>query len=758
MNFNQYLTEHGINQTSIEKFGLEDLGDRIGIPVKDSDGNILFRKYRNLSYSQNTNIPKFIFDKGSHAALFNPAALKEPRVVICEGEVDCIRLDQEGIASVSGTAGASTFPDEWAKQLKDKACFICYDTDEPGKKNAQKVANKLTKAGVNAKVVDLSEKYKDVCEYFADSHSKEDFLKLCDEAKSHESSEEDEKSKIVSLAQLIIKALEDLGVLFFHNEEKDGFAAIKGDGSEVYKIKSKKFRQFVGLEVYNLIGSVLPSNTLKDILQILEAKGVFEGPLYALDSRIVFKDNSVWYDLGDGRIVKIDSERWKIVKNPPILFRNYTHQQAQLTPLHDGDLKELCNFVNLKTQDDQLLFLVFTVAAFIPGFPHPMLVFHGPQGSGKTTPQRLLKSLIDPSALKELSAPDNEKEFVQIAAHHYFFFFDNLSSSLRDWLSDSLCKAVTGGGFSKRELYSDDDDFIYTFRRVIGLNGINLMVQKPDLLERSILIYLERITKKDRREEKEFWEEFEQKKPYLLGAIFDVVSKAIQEYPNIKLTEHPRMADFAHWGCAIAKVLGYSQDEFLSVYNKNLSQQNEEAIEASPVAATVIELMTKRDRWEGSPTELYEELKTLAVELKIFEWPRGAAAFSKKLNIVQTNLAEAGINIIRDRKDRRKITIQKVKDFPDEADIVTGETGFEANSELSGATDQDFTLDDDGDDSFELQKDSRSASSGVQGQPKPCRTCNGTEFWKRKSDNELVCTKCHPPISEDNVKEGAGED
>src|SRR5258708_5140361 len=200
--------------------------------------------------------------------------------------------------------------------------------------------------------------------------------------------------------------------------------------------------------------------------------------------------------------------------------------------------------------------------AFIPGFPHAILVLFGPQGAGKTTPQRLLKSLIDPSALKVLSAPDSQKEFVQLAMHHYFFFFDNLTF-IQEWLSNCLSRAVTGDGFSKRELFSDDDDIIYSFQRIVALNGITLVAQKADLLERSILLGLERIPKNKRRTEKEFWKTFEQKKPYLLGAIFDSVAEAIKRYPNIQLTEHPRMADVMDWGCAIAETLGYTQEQFI---------------------------------------------------------------------------------------------------------------------------------------------------------------------------------------------------
>ena len=56
-----------------------------------------------------------------------------------------------------------------------------------------------------------------------------------------------------------------------------------------------------------------------------------------------------------------------------------------------------------------------------------------------------------------------------------------------------LCRGITGGAFSKRELYSDDADIILSFLRPIIITGINIPTHAPDLLDRLLLIELERI-------------------------------------------------------------------------------------------------------------------------------------------------------------------------------------------------------------------------------------------------------------------------
>ena len=96
------------------------------------------------------------------------------------------------------------------------------------------------------------------------------------------------------------------------------------------------------------------------------------------------------------------------------------------------------------------------------------------------------------------------------------------------WFSDEVCKAVTGVGNSKRKLYSDDEDVIVNYKRCIIINGINNYLTAPDALDRSVLIELERIKSKSRKEESKVEIEFEELRPKLLGFIFDILVKTLQ--------------------------------------------------------------------------------------------------------------------------------------------------------------------------------------------------------------------------------------
>ena len=102
-------------------------------------------------------------------------------------------------------------------------------------------------------------------------------------------------------------------------------------------------------------------------------------------------------------------------------------------------------------------------------------------------------------------------------------------------------------------LYTDDDDFIYQFKRCVGFNGINIAATKPDILERALSLHLKRIPENKRRKLKQLWNLYRMIKPQLLGFIFDIMVKVLNRLKEVHLTELPRMADWAEIGEVISR-------------------------------------------------------------------------------------------------------------------------------------------------------------------------------------------------------------
>jgi hypothetical protein len=366
----------------------------------------------------------------------------------------------------------------------------------------------------------------------------------------------------------------------------------------------------------------------------------------------------------------VTQDGWEIEGNTPILFRRYAHQAPQVQPEGvDAEaapeiLARVFDFVNLGGEREQLLFTVYLVSLFVPGIAHPIPVLHGEQGSGKTFALKTVRQLVDPSGVSTLSTPWKSDEFVQQLAHHWCAFYDNLGS-LSDWQQDIVCRAVTGEGHTKRALYTDDQDVIYTYRRCIALNGINVVTTRPDLLDRSIVLELDSLEDR-RRTEQELEDAFEELKPRLLGAVLTVLSGALR-YPREEATGFGRwfrLADWAAMGYRIGEALGGRGDEFVDVYGQAVESKALTALELHPLGQAVLAFMQDRDRWEGAPKELLDELTSVAevegIDTNAKLWPGNTAWIGRRLKVIRPDLRAAGVTYSYSREaSARTYTIEK---------------------------------------------------------------------------------------------------
>lgn len=92
---------------------------------------------------------------GAKSPLFNAdSCFNTEQLVICEGEFDCMMMEQMGFTAV-GLPGAATWQDDWTPMLEDvKTVFVCLDIDAAGKSGADKTALKV---GNKARIVTLPE-------------------------------------------------------------------------------------------------------------------------------------------------------------------------------------------------------------------------------------------------------------------------------------------------------------------------------------------------------------------------------------------------------------------------------------------------------------------------------------------------------------------------------------------------------------------------------------------------------------------------
>lgn len=162
----EYLYSRGITDAAIEAYGISGDDEKIIIPVTNKDGKFLFNKYR--TYPQKG----YFYDRGFEASLFGLQTIDDRWCVLCEGELDAVRLYSEGYPAISGTGGAGTFKEKWITSLP-KTVFICYDSDSVGKEAAKKIHWMIP----GSRIITLPEDTKDITDFFK-THTKEDFENL----------------------------------------------------------------------------------------------------------------------------------------------------------------------------------------------------------------------------------------------------------------------------------------------------------------------------------------------------------------------------------------------------------------------------------------------------------------------------------------------------------------------------------------------------------------------------------------------------
>ena len=454
----------------------------------------------------------------------------------------------------------------------------------------------------------------------------------------------------------------------FRDELEERYAAVPiGGHTEVYKINSTKFRMWLTKGYFEETGKAPQSDAMNQALGVFEMKAAFGGDTRSLSRRCAKYEDKYYYDLADGnwRNVVISREGWQVVDNPPILFVRGNNMMEQVEPEVYQDLSILNKHYRFKNKEDEILHMVNIVTKFIPEIAHPVDVIYGEKGASKTTSMRKDRSIVDPAPMDIVTLPSSKNDLALNLSQNYMPCYDNLDNITPE-KSDILCMAATGGGISKRTLYTNEDETILYFKRPVILNGINIVATRPDLLDRALLLELERIPPEERKDEETIWSEFNRDKPKILGAIFATLSKAMTIYDDVKLDRMGRMADFTKRGYAIAEAAGIGGDAFLDAYITNQIRANEEAVDSNPVAAAIRRLMIGRRLWEGSVSELLVVLIDVAdregIDICSRLWPRASNALSRRLNEIKSNLELLDIRFdIRHHSSAKKITIINAK-------------------------------------------------------------------------------------------------
>lgn len=428
----------------------------------------------------------------------------------------------------------------------------------------------------------------------------------------------------------------------------------------------------VGKNVYNLEQEAIKSAIREWLKRSTNKKFIADSPLSAalqsltdearnnpmieLHHRMVKTENGFLYDVGDNETtVSITPGFVKITDYPAKTFITDNSDRVQVLPDLTADPKKLQElmkpFFNLRSSKDWILLMTFIAVAFIAGISHPILFLEGEKGSAKSTICRWIQSIVNPKVTGLYRFPDNAKDLSVILGREFALCFDNLGG-IRKEMADILCQAVTGGYVVERKLFTNDETVTRGLKTILVLNGLNLLSNKEDLLDRVLIITLERFQSNERISEKELEVKFDVVKPQILGGFFNAVAKALTTDIN-PIKEKIRLLDYQEFAVKCGIAMGFSQDEIERAFAENADAITENVLENNPLTEYIVNMMYNKQTVSIAVSVLHEKLREKYG--KHPGVPESPSAVSRKLGNFASDLARHGITFEKKNNGRNKI-------------------------------------------------------------------------------------------------------
>ncbi|MFN8608849.1 MAG: hypothetical protein U0931_15050 [Vulcanimicrobiota bacterium] len=368
---------------------------------------------------------------------------------------------------------------------------------------------------------------------------------------------------------------------------------------------------------YKSKGRAPSSEAIKAAMATLEARCEFEGAQEPVWLRVAETkgdggdgDRRIFHDLGDSdrKIVVISPSGWQVTQDVPVFFWRPKAMHPVPEPVRGGNIEELRNFINCPDDSSWILVVAFLIYCFIPTTPHPILMLEGEEGSCKTWLARLLRLIVDPNGALTRRPPRNEEDLSLFALNSHLPCIDNVAG-IDEWLSDGLCAISTGNGWGRRQKFSDEAESVVNVVRPVIMTGLGGLHGKSDLMDRTIKLLMQRIPPGSRQTEADLAKAFEEARPRILGALYDIVSAGLANRGKVELpSDLPRMSDFARFICECEPALPWKQGQFIEAFRNHRIDQVLSVLESNSLADTIRSLMTFQNRWEGTATQLHDRL------------------------------------------------------------------------------------------------------------------------------------------------------
>ena len=449
-------------------------------------------------------------------------------------------------------------------------------------------------------------------------------------------------------------------------------------------IESSTFRDFITYSFHKEHEKIFTKDSVERVVNIVRIEATYDEltPREQIYFRCASNDNRICYDLANSKrqVVLIEHDWIELTnanttKDLPVFIRPKTMSEVP-EPIYEetNRLDEFCDMLRM-SNEDRLVFKCNLIAMYLSHIATPIMIIIGQEGSAKSSKTALVKMCVDPSGslIKEQlkQFPKNVEDIINIMGNRYLIAYDNVS-----WISpaqsDTLCVAVTGGGQSKRKLYTDNEESNVNYQRKIIGNGITLTPESGDLVRRSISYHTDRIPDTDRRTVESVLSWFKAIQAELLGEIFTILGNAMKILSEVRedTPAIPDMADFAIWGESISRAMGEDNGKFIEEYKRKLETNSEILNESNPAVLFFTEALGDCPELELPMSMWFTKLESYAevngIDKKSRNYPKTSNKIRGWLERSKPILFKVGLEVeiyqsIGDNKFKKNNTILKVK-------------------------------------------------------------------------------------------------
>ncbi len=423
----------------------------------------------------------------------------------------------------------------------------------------------------------------------------------------------------------------------FHTPDNARFVRVpRGAHNEVHEITtSGLYADLLQTAFHQLTGKFVNANVLSGFVRELRARAKYVGHCETVFVRVAQHphENGFVLDLADEswRQVVVTATDWRVADEPVVAFSRTPSSRPLPTPTAGGSLEQLRQVINVHTETWPLV-VAFLLGLLLPNGPYPLLLLVAQQGSGKSFAASVLKRLMDPTRAPLRALPRSEQDLMIAAQKSWLLCFDNVSS-ISPQFADALCRMATGGGFSARKLFSDEDEVVLEAKRPMLITGIEEVITRADLLDRTLMVHLQAIEPGHRKSEAELETAFTAMQPSLLGALLDAAVVGVRRRPQVRLDSLPRLADFALWVTACEPATGLPHGSILEAIERDQALRANVAMDADILVGPLKALVAEGADFKGSATELLIRLTATQPPaiLTSKSWPRAANSLSNRL-------------------------------------------------------------------------------------------------------------------------------